>query len=186
MTCEDGKDMKKLIAELKKNGEEFDVWYDISNLISAQKQDLSRYKNMLQICANIIGSNEDDLSNDLIKLMEDAKKLHGTEIMLKRCQELGIEDAKKLEYYKHLLGGRALPEILKDAKKWKELQDKDMVCITAKEYNRSIVHQTKDRQTVKRLEEGAKRIEFIADCLDDFHSGNNIKEELQKILEGKE
>lgn len=30
------------------------------------------------------------------------------------------EDAKKLEYYKHLLGGKALTQILEDAKKWRE------------------------------------------------------------------
>ena len=35
---EDANDMRKLTAELKRNGDEFDVWYDISNLISTLKQ----------------------------------------------------------------------------------------------------------------------------------------------------
>ncbi len=165
MTCDDGKDMKKLIAELKKNGEEFDVWYDISNLISAQKQEISKYKNMLQICVNIIGSNEDDLGNDLLKLVEDAKKLHGTEIMLKRCQELGIEDSMKwksiVEYMKE--NETFNPDILKH-----------------------------DRQIVKRLEKRLKESEdynihvVAREGVTEQAAKFVTHQELQRILEGKE
>ncbi len=66
-----------------------------------------------------------------------------------------------------------------DAKKWREWLKNN------KTIGENLQQGIKDRQIVKRLEEGAKRIEFIANCLDDFHSGNSIKEELQKILERK-
>ncbi len=40
------------------------------------------------------------LWKDINQDQEDAEKLHGTEIMLKRCQELGIEDSMKLQNIK--------------------------------------------------------------------------------------
>ncbi len=144
---------------------------------SDQLLETEKYKNMLQICANIIDSNEDDLGNDLLKLNEDAKKLHGTEIMLKRCQELGLEDAKKLEYYKHLLGGKALTQILEDAKKWNEIEATH------------IRQAVKDRQIVKKLKE--IDFDYLTSCLrvginaswDKFKNNNKDTKEFLNLIE---
>ncbi len=86
---------------------------------------------------------------------KDAKKLHGIELMLKRCQELGMENAKGWEENMKLLS-RNINDDLKQAKK--------------------------DRQIVKRLEE---RIELCEKNPQDKKYVEYLSSELQKILEVK-
>ncbi len=144
-------------------------------MIDIKKEHFSKVKNSNDVWKLIMLG---DYKQQILQNHEDVKSLRNENQSLKYERIDLIIDGKKDK---------------EDAKKWKELQDNDMVCITAKEYNKSIVHQTKDRQIVKRLEE---RIKWLDQWLkdNDKHDAELHENfwkpfwaeriELQKILEG--
>lgn len=125
---------------------------------SDQQLETSKYKNMLQICANIIGSNEDDLGNDLIKLNEDAKKWNTFQ---ERMDNLGMTEDVKISIEK------AWVDEFKQVNKDREIVKRLEEYISNLEANCGVT--SPDEKTQKKI-----------------NVLNQQYNELQKILEGKE